>query len=229
MENSVPGGDFADTTPIRDKKGDKEAFKYLLKNNDMDAIADSIDELETPEDISYHYETLKDATTYRMSNHKGKPLNLAYAQNENTPAEVLDDLAGRRSPFSDMYYGIDSEEASAIKNNPNTSQETKDYIDNNADDYEYADRQFAVLRKEDETAEKAFKENPGLKERIESVEAQHIPGYKRPLYEMKYDPQDVKKVGENYIKRHHAHFAEGKYNKFTGAFRGYKTFGYGNG
>lgn len=218
LVGSSPLSDFDHSEPVRDVNGDKRALKYLLDNGDIDEITDGIDDLETPEDVSYHYNTMKSATAKAPSTEDGEKIILAYADNVNTPSEVLDDLGKVGNKYHDLYYGMSSVSALALRENPNASQKLKDTIDNNMDKYLKADDKLSQQRQENEHAQKEFEKDPELKSRLKNVREKHVYG---DLREMVFDPKDVEKVGVDYVAKNYVYLFGATYNENTGTFRGY--------
>ena len=217
LVGSSPLNDFGGSEPVRDALGDKRALKYLLDNGDIDEITDGIDDLETSEDVSYHYDTMKGIVSY-ISTDDGEKIILAYADNDNTPSEVLDDLGKIGNKYHDTYYGISSKAALALRENPNASQKLKDNIDNNLGKYLKADEKLEQQRQENEHARKEFEKDPELKSRIENVREEHV---SRTTRKMVFDPKDVEKVGVDYVAKKYVHLFGATYDEKTGTFRGY--------
>lgn len=216
--NNNPGKDFDNNSSYHDIEGDKKAFKYLLENGDIEEIVDDIEDLETSEDVSYHYDTMKKATSRRVNSSDGEKIIIAYASNENTPEKVLKDLHKVGNKYHDLYNGISSSAATALRDNPNASQELKDNINNKLEKYKEADKKLEKQNKEDENARKAFEKDPELKSRLEKVREQNVRGGSR---RMDFDPQDVEKAGVGYVARNYVHLFGSTYNENTGSFTGY--------
>ena len=218
LVNSNPGNDFVNNESDRDVYSDERAFKYLLDNGDIDEIIDGIEELETPEDVSYHYNTMNSATAKAPNSDDGEKIIIAYAENDNTPSEVLDDLGKVGNKYHDLYYGMSSVSALALRENPNASQKLKDTIDNNLDKYFKADEKLSQQRQENEHAQKEFEKDPELKSRMESVRETSI---NRSTRKMKFDPKDVEKLGVDYVAKNYVHLFGATYDEKSGTFRGY--------
>lgn len=218
LVNSNPGNDFVNNESDRNVYSDERAFKYLLDNGDIDEIIDGIEELETPEDVSYHYNTMNSATAKAPNSDDGEKIIIAYAENDNTPSGVLDDLGKVGNKYHDLYYGLSSKAALALRENPNASQELKDTIFNNMSKYLKADDNLSQQRQENEHAQKEFEKDPELKSRLKNVREKNVYG---DLREMVFDPKDVEKVGVDYVAKNYVHLFGATYNENTGTFRGY--------
>lgn len=143
----------------------------------------------------------------------------AFASNSNTPREILENVLLNAVPYGEMYLGVEPEILDMFLDHPNSdSVLVREHKDRCSRMGEYSQGEFDELRALTEQAERAFEADPDLYERMRSVREVSI---SRTQKSKTFDPEDVEKVGVEYVYRNFVPLFGAEYDEKTGTFTGW--------
>lgn len=201
-----------------------------------------ISKMDDPQDIQGRYDELREAFQWAWSLDYGKPFDAeqglksypvseACVNNRNTPPEVLSSIAAAHldDPIAPVGHGEKLQKM--IEEHPQVNdkirEQMKSYHDARVETQAVKDREYkeyndkvqADFERAKVKADAAFKKDPKLQSRLDAVGEQWGDTGQERI--MRFNPEDVKAVGEEYIMHRYVRLFGATYDEKTGIVKGY--------
>lgn len=203
---------------------DNDPYKYSLEtafSEDFDTLVDFIASTDNPQTLAHYWHAIPYAGRgYRIDYFtQSRPVLEAFASNSNTPREILENVLLNAVPYGEMYLGVEPEILDMFLNHPNSDRTlVEEYKDRCSRMGEHSQGEFDELQALTERAERAFEADPDLYERLRSVREASI---SRTQKSKTFNPEDVEKVGVEYVYRNFVPLFGAEYDEKTGTFTGW--------
>lgn len=149
----------------------------------------------------------------------GKIIIKAFADNENTPFDVVCEFVLNQFFYGSPVMGIEPAILAKLKNHISVSHLNGERRKTNMEKVEsiFPQEEFDKMQQSEEDGQEALANDAELISRITSVQPERLSDY---LLRFKYDPKNVEAVGLDFFKRHFVSLYNPLYDPETGVVIG---------
>ena len=187
---------------------------------DIDEMERFLSTTQNVASIDYYWSVIPDTFIARDLDYfyESSHILRAFAANPNTPHHIIEEVLLTNTRYGEEELGIEPDVMDMFAYHDNSDVDLiRAYVDR-AEERGIEQEDFCAAYNKLNNAMEVFHKDPELYSRIEDVSPRHLEGTR---YEMQFDPEDVRRIGQETLQRLFVPLFVTDYNEETGAFTGW--------